>query len=84
MGQPKTLAEMTPTERQKLLDDFCGFEPLNQAVRDGVRAIVAAFNNLPPEFLEALVAEQASGQKLALPEPDQIIHRDGSTQGSES
>ena len=75
MTQPKTLAEMTPEERQKLLDDFCrAFAPLKQAVRDGIRAIVTAFNNLPPELLEALVAEQASGEKLELPEPDQIIH----------
>jgi hypothetical protein len=84
MGQPKTLAEMTPEERQKLLDDFCGFEPLKQAVQDTFRAIVTAFNSFPPELLEALVAAQASGEKLELPEPDQIIHRDGSTQGSES
>ena len=84
MGQSKTLAEMTPEERQKLLDDFCGFEPLKQAFHDAFGPIVAAFNNLPSELLEALVAEQASGKKPELPEPDQIIHRDGSTQGSES
>ena len=45
------------------------------------RAIVAAFNEFPSEL--DLVAE-ASGEKRELPEPDQIIHRDGSTQGSDS
>ena len=79
MNQPKTLAEMTPEERQKMLDDFCReFESMEQDVQDAFRAIVAAFNNLPPELLEALVAEQASGEKFELPEPDHIIRSDGS------
>jgi hypothetical protein len=94
MTPTKTFAEMTPEERQKLVDDICrAFEALKQAgrgaaraiaVRDAVRAIVAAFNSFPPEVRAALLCPAASApdEQPELPEPDQIIHRDGNTQGS--
>ena len=77
MSQTKTIYEMTPEERQKMVDDFCeGWAHLRQSFRDAARAIVGAWNCIPPEVRDAVLAEHAaSDEALELPEPDQIIHK---------
>jgi hypothetical protein len=49
MSQTKPFDQMTPEERQKLIDDFCqGLVLLKKAVQEAARAIVAAWNSIPP------------------------------------
>jgi hypothetical protein len=77
MTQTKTLAEMTPEERQRMVDDFRAvWKLLGKAAQDFARAIVAAWTSIPPEVREALIAEAAApDEEPELPEPDQIIQR---------